>query len=88
MRRLPGPAGCRLSGGDKHSRGSLRVVSGRAANTHSIFCDGHIGLRQQMDVRFCGEQEPPAERHFCARRGLSSHTARSREHARDTSFFP
>ena len=66
MRRLPGPAGCRLSGGDQCSRGSLRVVSGLAANTHSIFCDGHIGLRQQMDVRFCGEQEPPAERQMCA----------------------
>jgi hypothetical protein len=23
--------------------------------------------RQQMDVRFCEEQEPPAERHTCAR---------------------
>ena len=41
MRRLPGPAGCRLSGGDQCSRGSLRVVSGLAVNTHSIFCDGH-----------------------------------------------
>jgi len=28
------------------------------------------GLRQQMDVRFCGEQEPPAERQSCARRDL------------------
>src|SRR5579859_1357612 len=41
MRRLPGPAGCRLSGGDTFSRGSLRVVSGLAENTDSIFCDGH-----------------------------------------------
>jgi hypothetical protein len=24
-------------------------------------------LRQQMDVRSCGEQGPPAERHTCAR---------------------
>jgi hypothetical protein len=39
MRRLPGPAGPRLGeGGD--SRGSLRIVSGLAENTNSIFCDG------------------------------------------------
>ena len=38
MRRLPGPAGDRLGdGGD--SRGSLRIVSGLAENTNSIFCD-------------------------------------------------
>jgi hypothetical protein len=53
MRRLPGPAVCRLSEGDLSSRGSLRFVSGLAVNTNSIFCDGHQGLRQQMDVRFC-----------------------------------
>jgi hypothetical protein len=36
MRRLPGPADHRLSdGGD--SRGSLRIVSGLAENTNSIF---------------------------------------------------
>jgi hypothetical protein len=39
MRRLPGPADYRLGdGGD--SRGSLRIVSGLAENTNSIFCDG------------------------------------------------
>jgi hypothetical protein len=56
MRRLPGPAGCRLSEGDPLSGGSLRIVSGLAVNTNSIFCDGHHGLRQQMDVRFCGSR--------------------------------
>jgi hypothetical protein len=40
MRRLPGPAGCRLSEGDKFSGGSRRIVSGLAENTDSIFCDG------------------------------------------------
>jgi hypothetical protein len=53
MRRLPGPAGCRLSEGALRSRGSLRIVSGLAVNTNSIFCDGPRGQRQQMDVRFC-----------------------------------
>jgi hypothetical protein len=39
MRRLPGPADYRLGeGGD--SGGSLRIVSGLAENTNSIFCDG------------------------------------------------
>jgi hypothetical protein len=36
MRRLPGPAGHRLGDGG-NSRGSLRIVSGLAENTNSIF---------------------------------------------------
>ena len=40
MRRLPGPAVCRLSEGANYSGGSLRIVSGLAENTNSIFCDG------------------------------------------------
>ena len=39
MRRLPGPAVDRLGDGG-NSRGSLRIVSGLAENTNSIFCDG------------------------------------------------
>jgi hypothetical protein len=88
MRRLPGPAVGRLSEGANYSGGSLRIVSGLAENTNSIFCDGPRGPRQQMDVRFCEEQGPPAERHTCARGNLTSHTARSRERARDTSACP
>ena len=43
MRRLPGPADYRLGdGGD--SRGSLRIVSGLAENTNSIFCDSSSEL--------------------------------------------
>src|ERR1700685_3419814 len=42
MRRLPGPAYHRPGdGGD--FRGSLRIVSGLAENTNSIFCDGPTG---------------------------------------------
>src|ERR1700741_1505158 len=40
MRSLPGPAYRRLSEGSSSSRGSLRIVSGLAENTNSIFCDG------------------------------------------------
>jgi hypothetical protein len=43
MRRLPGPADCRLSEGVHGSRGSLRIVLGLAENTNSIFCDGSLG---------------------------------------------
>jgi hypothetical protein len=39
MRRLPGPAVDRL-GDEGDFRGSVRVVSGLAENTNSIFCDG------------------------------------------------
>jgi hypothetical protein len=43
MHRLPGPADHRLGdGGD--SRGSLRIVSGLAENTNSIFCDSSSDL--------------------------------------------
>ena len=43
MRRLPGPADNRLGDGG-NSRGSLRVVSGLAENTNSIFGDGSSEL--------------------------------------------
>ncbi len=66
MRRLPGPADCRLSEGDLFSGGSLRIVSGLAENTNSIFCDGLHGLRQQMDVRFCESRNHPS-------RGIRAH---------------
>jgi hypothetical protein len=39
MRRLPGPADHRPGDGG-NSRGSLRIVSGLAENTNSIFGDG------------------------------------------------
>jgi hypothetical protein len=66
MRRLPGPAVGRLSEGDLISGGSLRIVWGLAENTNSFFCDGHQGLRQQMDVRFCESRNHPP-------RGIRAH---------------
>jgi hypothetical protein len=39
MRRLPGPAVDRL-GEEGNFRGPVRVVSGLAEHTNSIFCDG------------------------------------------------
>ena len=43
MRRLPGPAVNRPGNGG-NSRGSLRIVSGLAENTNSIFCDSSTEL--------------------------------------------
>ena len=40
MRRLPGPAIGRLSEGDQTPEAPLRIVSGLAENTNSIFCEG------------------------------------------------
>jgi len=61
MRRLPGPAYDRLGdGGD--SRGSLRIVSGLAENTNSIFCDGSPEPEAANGCPVLREQEPPAER--------------------------
>jgi hypothetical protein len=52
MRRLPGPA--ETGRGDEGNfRGSLLYVSGLAVNTNSIFCDGPMGPRLQMDVWSC-----------------------------------
>ena len=65
MRRLPGPASDRLGDGDD-SRGSLRVVSGLAENTNSIFCDGSTARGSKWMSGSAWTQEPSAERHTCA----------------------
>ena len=67
MRRLPGPAVCRLSEGDNYSGGSLRIVSGLAVNPNSIFCDGSLGARgsQWMSGSAKSRNHPP--------RGTSAH---------------
>ena len=88
MRRLPGPADCRLSEGANYSGGSLRIVSGLAENPNSIFCDGSSEPETANGCPVLQEQEPPAERHQRARRNLTSRTARSHERARDTSAHP
>ena len=87
MRRLPGPADYRPGEGG-NSRGSLRVVSGLAENTNSIFCDGSLrSLRQQMDVRFCLMQEPSAERQTRAAMDRDQPITRSPERGQKTRAF-
>src|SRR5438309_2911320 len=42
-----------------NSRGSLRIVSGLAENTHSIFCDGPQGPETVNGCPVLRRQEPP-----------------------------
>ena len=42
-----------------NSRGSLRIVSGLAENTHSIFCDGPSGPETANGCPVLRRQEPP-----------------------------
>ena len=62
MRRLPGPAVNRPGDGG-NSRGSLRIVSGLAENTNSIYCDGSSELEAANGCPVLREQGPSAERH-------------------------
>jgi hypothetical protein len=64
-RRLPGSALSRLGKGEPISGDFLRIVSGLAANTHSIFCDGE-SRRQPIEVWSC-EGRITAARHRCGR---------------------
>jgi hypothetical protein len=66
MRRLPGPARCRLCEGAQ----ALEALSELFRDWQRTPTQSSVrtlrSLRQQMDVRFCEVQEPPAERHCCA----------------------
>ena len=65
MRRLPGPADCRLSEGDHPPEALYELFRDWQRTQTQSSVRALRGLRQQMDVRFCGEQEPPAERQGC-----------------------
>ena len=47
-----------VSAGRSISQGFLRIVSGLAGNTNSIFCESSTGLRPQWMSVFCKMQEP------------------------------
>src|SRR6202007_2735170 len=47
-----------------HSRGSLRIVSGLAENTNSIFCDGSSGPETVNGCPVLRTAGTPAERHM------------------------
>jgi hypothetical protein len=63
MRRLPGPAVSRLSEGDEVPEALFELFRDWQRTQTQSSVRALRGLRQQMDVRFCEEQEPPAERH-------------------------
>ena len=87
MRRLPGPASDPLGDGG-NSRGSLRVVSGLAANTNSIFCDGCSQPEAANGCAVLHQQEPPVERPTRAAFDRDQPTARSPEREKRSRAFP
>ena len=65
MRRLPGPAGCRLCEGAQAPEALHDLFRDWQRTPTQSSVRTLRSLRQQMDVRFCQVQEPPAERHCC-----------------------
>src|SRR5260370_1986751 len=61
VRRLPRPADDGLSDGG-NARGSFGLFRDWQRTQTQSSVRTLRSLRQQIDVRFCGEQEPPAER--------------------------
>jgi hypothetical protein len=87
MRRLPGPAVCRLGEGEQLRR-PLRIVSGLAENTNSIICDGSSEPETANGCPVLHGQEPPAERYSRARKHPDQDpSARSHERAPEISCF-
>jgi hypothetical protein len=66
MRRLPGPADCRLCERVQTLEALLVLFRDWQRTPTQSSVRTLRSLRLQMDVRFCQVQEPPAERHGCA----------------------
>jgi hypothetical protein len=62
MRRLPGPAVWRLSEGDQTPEALYELFRDWQRTQTQSSVRTLRSLRQQMDVRSCGMQGPPAER--------------------------
>src|ERR1700758_4649984 len=69
MRRLPGPADCRLCERVQTLEALLVLFRDWQRTPTQSSVRTLRSLRLQMDVRFCLVQEPPAERHCCATEG-------------------
>jgi hypothetical protein len=65
MRRLPGPADRPLCEGVKTPEAPVELFRGWQRTQTQSSVRALRSLRQQMDVWFCLEQEPKAERHCC-----------------------
>src|ERR1035438_7889373 len=66
VRRLPGPAIWPLCEGDQTPEAHHELFRDWQRTQTQSSAKAPRSPRQQMDVWFCGEQEPPAERHTCA----------------------
>src|SRR6202008_1823808 len=69
MRRLPGPADCRLCERVQTLEALLELFRDWQRTPTQSSVRTLRSLRLQMDVRFCQVQEPPAERHCCVTEG-------------------
>jgi hypothetical protein len=69
VRRLPGPADCRLCERVQTLEALLVLFRDWQRTPTQSSVRTLRSLRLQMDVRFCLVQEPPAERHCCATEG-------------------
>ena len=87
MRRLPGPADCRLGEGSRFQR-PLRIVSGLAENTNSIICDGSSEPETANGCPVLHRQEPPPRGTVALGGILIRSNARSPERARKSRAFP
>ena len=76
MRRLPGPAGSRLSEGNHTPEALFGLFRDWQRTQTQSSVRTLRSLRQQIDVWFC-EQEPPAERHKCVRKILIDDVAKT-----------
>jgi len=88
MRRLPGPAFCRLSEGVHPPEALYELFRDWQRTQTQSSVTALQGLRQQMDVWFCRAQEPMPRGIFCALNILELLTARSRERARTPRVRP
>jgi hypothetical protein len=88
MRRLPGPAGCRLGDGVKTPEAPFGLFRDWQRTPTQSSVRTLRSLRLQMDVRFCEMQEPPAERHCCVTTDSDSSQMRALPSAPGDLVFP
>jgi hypothetical protein len=81
VRRLPGPADWRLSEEVQTSEALSGLFRDWQRTQTQSSVTALRSSRPQMDVRFCIEQEPPAERHTCAAEDSDRMPARSPQRA-------
>jgi hypothetical protein len=87
MRRLPGPAGCRLSEGDHTPEALYELFRDWQRTQTQSSVTALRSLRQQMDVWFCRAQEPMPRGILESCEILNRYACALSERARDTRAF-